>query len=208
MFAIGIPTLNRADLLIPSIHKYVHDFKDVEIHIIDNGKQGLKFDYPNVFVYEQENNLGVASSWNELCTIIFKTKKKDWALLINDDVYLGYKTETIEDVIHSSKVGIVQSLLNFSVLLLNINTYVTVGEFDSKFYPAYYEDSDYLYRMKLIGLRQEVDTRLNPKDARVSQTYEKAPEFVNNAMRYSRERYIEKWGNVPLLERYTTPFNK
>ena len=71
--------------------------------------------------------MGVAGSWNELCSIIYLKQKKDWALLINDDVYLGYKTETVEDVINSSKVGIVQSLLNFSVLLLNVRTYVTVG---------------------------------------------------------------------------------
>jgi GT2 family glycosyltransferase len=205
-FSIGIPTLNRADLLIPSVEKYIEDFPGVDIHIIDNGKQGLKFDSPNVFVYEQDNNLGVAGSWNELCSIIYN--KKDWALLINDDVYLGYNTQTVEAVIESSQVGIVQSLLNFSVILLKVNTYVSVGGFDSKFYPAYYEDSDYLYRIKLLGFRQEVDTRLNPMDARVSQTYEKCPEYVNSAMRYNRQRYIDKWGDIPLMEKFTTPFNK
>ena len=51
MFSIGIPTLNRADLLIPSIEKYIEDFPGVDIHIIDNGNQNLKFDYPNVHIY-------------------------------------------------------------------------------------------------------------------------------------------------------------
>jgi hypothetical protein len=61
--------------------------------------------------------------------------------------------------------------------------------------------------MKLLGVFQGVDAKLNPKDARVSQTYEKSPEFVNDAMKYSRLRYIEKWGNIPLLETYKTPYN-
>ena len=52
-FAIGIPTLNRSDLLLPTLIKYVtEDFKDIEIHIIDNGKQDLSFlnIIPNVFL--------------------------------------------------------------------------------------------------------------------------------------------------------------
>jgi len=72
-FAIGIPTLNRADLLLPTLAKYVtEDFKNIEIHIIDNGKQDLSFlmIFPNVIVYEQDHNIGVAASWNKLCKII------------------------------------------------------------------------------------------------------------------------------------------
>jgi hypothetical protein len=61
--------------------------------------------------------------------------------------------------------------------------------------------------MKLLGVFQGVDAKLNPIDARVSQTYEKAPDFVNDAMKYSRQRYIDKWGNSPLLEKFKTPFN-
>jgi hypothetical protein len=39
-------------------------------------------------------------------------------------------------------------------------------------------------------------------------TQEKDPELVNESMRVNRERYIEKWGNSPLLETYLTPYNK
>lgn len=206
-FAIGIPTLNRADLLIPSLLKYVHDFKGVEIHIIDNGKQDLeKYKQENIYIHTQKKNLGVAGSWNLLCDIIYA--KHEWALLLNDDVYLGYGTDKVIDVIENNiEYGLYQSLHNFSVILLQKEFYNLVGRFDELFYPAYYEDSDYLYRMQLLGFIQGVTHKLNPIDARVSQTYEKAPEFVNNAMKYSRLRYIEKWGNIPLLETYKTPFN-
>lgn len=207
-FAIGIPTLNRADLLIPSLIKYVQDFAGVEIHIIDNGDQDLeKYEkYDNIFVHTQHKNIGVAASWNMLCDIIYD--KHDWALLLNDDVYLGYGADIINQVIDDNNTfGLIQSHLNFSVILLQKEFFEFVGRFDEKFYPAYYEDSDYLYRMKLLGVFQGVDEKLNPKDARVSQTYEKSPEFVNDAMKYSRLRYIEKWGNIPLLETYKTPYN-
>jgi GT2 family glycosyltransferase len=207
-FAIGIPTLNRADLLIPSLIKYVQDFNGIEIHIIDNGDQDLeKYEkYNNIFIHTQHKNIGVAASWNILCDIIYA--KHEWALLLNDDVYLGYDAEIINQVIDDNNTfGLIQSHLNFSVILLQKDFFEFVGRFDENFYPAYYEDSDYLYRMKLLGVYQGVDAKLNPKDARVSQTYEKSPEFVNDAMKYSRLRYIEKWGNIPLLETYKTPYN-
>jgi GT2 family glycosyltransferase len=207
MFSIGIPTLNRADLLLPSLEKYLVDFKNTDIHIVDNGNQNLSNLEENVhtYVHKQKENIGVAASWNKLCQIIFT--KHDWALLINDDVYLGYGNSRVNMCIEMSEVGLVQSELNWSVLLINKDLYEYIGEFDEGFYPAYYEDSDYMYRLKLHGLLHEVNNNLNPLDAKVSQTYEKAPDLVNLSMRFNRQRYIDKWGNVPLLEKYTTPFN-
>ena len=204
MFSIGIPTLNRADLLNPSLEKYQRDFKGVEIHVIDNGQQYLP--ETTACIHKQDFNLGVAASWNKLCRIIFK--KNDWALLVNDDVYLGYTPEVVNAAILKSKVGIVQSYFNWSVILISKELYEKVGEFDETFFPAYYEDSDYMYRLKMLRLRHEINFSLNPLVVMQSQTYEKAPELVNKAMKENRLRYIEKWGNSPLLELFTTPYNK
>jgi len=208
-FAIGIPTLNRADLLLPTLAKYVtEDFKNIEIHIIDNGKQDLSFlmIFPNVIVYEQDHNIGVAASWNKLCKIIFK--KHNHALILNDDVYLGYNTNVVNSVIEKYEYSLVQSYVSWSVILMSKYMYDYIGDFDETFYPAYYEDSDYLYRMKLKGIRQDVEAELNPQTVRISMTQERDPELVNASMEANRLRYIEKWGNSPLLETFLTPYNK
>lgn len=208
-FAIGIPTLNRADLLLPTVAKYItEDFKDIEIHIIDNGKQDLSFlnVFPNVIVYEQDQNIGVAASWNKLCKIIFE--KHNHALIINDDVYLGYNTDVVNSVIEKYEYSLVQSYVSWSVILMSKYMYDYIGDFDEIFYPAYYEDSDYLYRMKLKGIRQDVEAELNPQTVRISMTQERDPELVNASMQANRLRYIEKWGNSPLLETFLTPYNK
>lgn len=210
-FAIGIPTLNRGvDLLLPSLIKYTTtDFKDIDIHVVDNGKQNLSFIQvvaPNVHVYEQQHNLGVSASWNMLCKEIFKSHSH--AVLLNDDVYLGYGTERVLDVIEKYPYSLIQSHISWSVVIISKYMYDYIGEFDETFYPAYYEDSDYLYRMKLKGIRQDVDETLNPEVIRISMTQERDPELVNESMRVNRERYIEKWGNSPLLETYLTPYNK
>jgi len=210
-FAIGIPTINRLDLLQDSLPKYLVDFKDVEIHIIDNGKQNIHQnlpilrEYSNVFVYQEDYNLGVAGSWNKLCNIIFE--KYENALLINDDVYLGYSTEVVEKSIDKTKVGIVQSDFNWSVLLINRDLYEFIGDFDEDFYPAYFEDSDYIYRVKLKGLLHEIDYTLSPKTKRSFGSTEMDKDLNKNFQR-NRARYIKKWGNSPLLETFIKPFNK
>ncbi len=205
MFSIGIPTLNRADLLIPSLEKYVKDFDGTDIYIIDNGNQNINFVHDSVHIDVQKNNLGVAASWNKLCKEIFKTH--DWALLVNDDVYLGYGKTRVHMSMEMSEAGLVQSAHNWSVILINKDLYEYVGDFDEMFYPAYFEDSDYMYRMKLLGLQHEVNLLLDPWDVKVSQTYEKSPELVNLSMKFNRQRYIDKWGGSPLLEQFNSPFN-
>lgn len=206
MFGIGIPTLNRADLLIPSLQKYANDFPQTDIHIVDNGNQDI-FSINKFFhIYKPEKNLGVAGSWNFLCSKIFE--KYDYALIINDDVYLGYDKELVTDVINQNQNTLIQSHISWSVIVISKHLYEYIGNFDETFYPAYFEDSDYLYRMKLNGIRQAVSEKLNPEIIRISMTYEKSPEFVNESMKVNRQRYIDKWGNIPLLETFLTPYNK
>jgi GT2 family glycosyltransferase len=190
------------------LYKYLNDFEGINIHIVDNGNQGIKDDFSNhsnIHIYEPKNNIGVAASWNFLCNKIFEQKK--YALILNDDIYCGYGTDVVIRAIENSKIGITQSFHNFSVLLLSKVLYENIGSFDEIFYPAYYEDSDYIYRVKLKGLLHEIDASLNPEIAHRSMTQEKDPALVNQAMQNNRIRYIDKWGGSPLLEKYITPYN-
>jgi hypothetical protein len=156
-------------------------------------------------VHPQEVNLGVAGSWNYLCDEIFKDN--DYALIVNDDVELGYGLGEVAELLKSVKFGFIQSELNFSVFLISKEFYKEVGRFDEGFYPAYYEDSDYIYRMSLLKRTRGISKKLNPINPRVSQTYEKAPDLVNKSLVANRERYIKKWGGLPLMEKFTLPFD-
>ncbi len=210
-FAIGIPTLNRADLLMPTLKKYAEDFPNTQIYVIDNGEQDLKNwviwkGFQNISVFEEETNIGVAASWNKLCKHIFQ--EHEYALLLNDDIYLGYGEETVEMSIETNPKTLIQAQgVAWSIILINKELYEFVGDFDETFYPAYYEDSDYIYRMRLLGILWIVDSQLNPQVFLQSQTYEKSPDFVNEAMAENRTRYIKKWGGMPLLETYNKPYN-
>ncbi len=83
------------------------------------------------------------------------------------------------------------------------------GLFDQKFYPAYFEDNDFHYRLKLNKMRAvKTNSALyyhfgsrtikeNKDVGIISNTY-----FLTN-----KQYYIEKWGGKPGHELYKTPFN-
>lgn len=206
-FAIGIPTLNRADLLIPALLYYQNDFPNVDIYVIDNGNQEalnvLKL--KNLTIIRQPHNIGVASSWNILCNKIFKIK--DFALILNDDIYLGKNEHEILLLIENMQVELYTSPVDWCTFLLPKATYTTIGEFDEGFFPAYFEDNDYEYRICMNGLQMAKIPFLMPSVFRRSQTLQKDP-TIKEASAKTRDRYVAKWGGEPTFEKYTKPFNK
>ena len=65
-FAIGIPTINRNDLLQEALNKYAETYPDTDIFIIDNGNQRVCSPHPKTEIYVATANYGVAKSWNYL----------------------------------------------------------------------------------------------------------------------------------------------
>ncbi len=233
-FAICIPTLNRADLLIPQLLLYSLDFPNTDIFIYDNGTQiidkklnqiravrGLRNVYEGLkhvtVLGGIGNNIGVAASWNILCEIAFE--KYDYVLMLNDDVYLHCNEFDINCMIPYMKSTGTEFLrceekFQLSVFLISKKCFTEeVGAFDTNFFPAYFEDNDYLYRM---ALRSDVVERsicdevpsLNPHIFRASSTIQKEPKLLDGYMDKNREYYIKKWGGEPHEEKLKTPFDK
>lgn len=204
-FEIGIPTLNRADLLIPSVLMYKRDYPKVKIHIIDNGNQNLSLlDSLSVNIIKNSNNIGVGASWNHLCSLIFANS--DNALILNDDIYLGAEKNKIDDLIKKGK-GFAKSTQDWCSYVISKKVFQKVGKFDECFFPAYYEDKSYEYRMKLLGIPVTNTPILNPYVYRASKTLERMPTLLEASKR-NKNLYIEMWGGEPTKEAFKTPFNK
>jgi GT2 family glycosyltransferase len=207
-FAIGIPTLNRFDLLHPALMFYKQDFPNTKIYVVDNGSQNIKNQIaymPNVILLEQSDNLGVAKSWNLLCNEIYKNHEN--ALILNDDIYLGKKEFEIETLLRDYKSDFYVTLQDWCAFILPKKTFKKVGEFDIKFFPAYFEDNDYHYRMKLLGLKYMQIPFLNPYIYKSSMTIDKEPK-LRDLIQNNREYYISKWGGEPMRETFKKPFNR
>lgn len=207
-FAIGIPTLNRADLLINALGVYVNQFPNTKIFVIDNGGQKLKnvINHPNIIIFEKENNVGVAESWNELCNHIFVNHEH--ALILNDDIVLDGNEGSINKIISDRQKPLYFDVcpLSWCAFIISKKAFNEIGEFDKSFFPAYFEDNDYSYRIKLKGKRIVHNMNIIPKVYRQSQTMEK-DETIRKAYRENQRRYIGKWGGLPEQEKFTKPYN-
>lgn len=211
-FAIGIPTLNRADLLIPSLELYLKDFPSTKIFILDNGCQSelenwhSKANIDRVRLISKGENLGVAKSWNLLLKEIYQ--EHEHAMILNDDIYLGANESNIEYLIDKySTQKLLTNPLDWCVFIMPKSTYAMNGEFDEQFYPAYCEDNDYVYRLKLKGYSVFKTPALLPQVHRESMTLE-MDYTLATAYHENKERYVEKWGGEPDFEVFKRPYNK
>jgi len=203
---VGIPTINRVDLLNEALVNYYNDFPNTEIVICDNGKQNILARENKIVVYRPENNLGVSGSWNMIMDYAIKTNATH-VLMLNDDIYLGKKEEEILHLINLWKGDFYCTELNWCSFILSTEAYKEIGKFDENFYPAYFEDNDYFYRMSLLNKSMIYTALLNPKIYRNSMTIAKEPS-LNNSFEKNRQYYISKWGGEPSKETFTNPFNQ
>lgn len=210
---VGIPTYNRYDILEPTLRKYSVDFQETEIYIVDNGHQSIsitqKWDVEqdrtqSVKVIENKNNVGVGASWNQLCKLIFD--KYEYALILNDDIYFGKSYSRVIELIDKKKPKFIRATPDWCVFLLHKSVYEEVGFFDECFFPAYYEDKSYEYRMRLKGVPILKHPELNPTIYQSSKTLEKEPTLIE-ASKKNKKLYIEMWGGEPSKEKYLQPFN-
>ncbi len=207
LFAIGIPTINRWDLLANAIEKYIFDFQSTRIFIVDNGCQGISKNIHNVSVLEPREALSVAKSWNKLCEHIFYIGCS-YALILNDDIELGGRESDIMQLITSNEeADFIVNTQNWSSFILPATTfYQKVGPFDPEFKGAYYEDNDYSYRLDMAGAVRVQSPVLDPKVFRESMSAAKDKSLLSY-YQHNQDYFIKKWGGLPGQEKYRTPFN-
>ena len=204
---VGIPTINRADLLNEALVKYFEDFIDTEIVVVDNGNQDIIIRENKFFIYRPHQNLGVSGSWNIIMDYANKVNATH-VLMLNDDIYLGKTDEQIIRMIALFQhIHFFNSFMNWSSWILSVEAYKKIGNFDENFFPAYFEDNDYCYRMRLNEFERYNTDYLNPVIYRNSQTILK-DSSLNQNFNKNRQYYASKWGGLPSEETFKTPFNK
>ena len=125
---------------------------------------------------------------------------------MNDDVILQKRENEIRDILKKGTKEhfyLCRPYYNWSSFILTKNVYEKVGPFDEGFKKAYFEDNDYMYRMKLAGVPIKYVDELNPDVYLNSQTIEKNPllgGYIEN-----KEYFLQKWGGLPESETFKTP---
>lgn len=218
--SILIPTINRADLLLNSLLTLADQTEYFEkLLIVDNGHQ--RFRIPSelsgkIGIIESKNNLGVSGSWNLGITELFKADDfVTHVLVLNDDISLG--STQLQDIIEvldaNPEKWMFVGPYYWSVYAISREgakamEFKPEQYFDERFYPAYFEDNDFHWRMRLIDESRYLGgvSAFSPEKYINSGSLEKDPS-LNKTFDQNKRYYISKWGGAPGRERYRTPFN-
>jgi GT2 family glycosyltransferase len=204
---VAIPTVNRADLLNEALAKYFEDFKDTHIAICDNGNQDILTREENFMIYRPQENLGVAKSWNMLMDYSEKIGATH-VLMLNDDIYLGKNENDLNMLIKNDlDADFINSFHNWCSYILRVDMWNKAGKFDEEFFPAYFEDNSFDYKMTLLGAKKSWTSFLDPIVYRNSMTIAKDP-TLNQKFMQNKQMYVQMWGGLPTQEKYLTKFNK
>lgn len=200
----------------------------------DNTKEEAGKLVSDIFSHRRlEERPALSSMWNEGIRDGFQ-RGFDYVLVCNNDIlFHPASIDALTERISKGDVGIATmhnvrgsienpiDIFNFSVpeieesehpdfscFMITKECFDKVGEFDEIFNPAYFEDNDYHYRMKLAGLKainypgaiyyhfgsrtqnEALDTPAVP-----------GPLFVANSMKYQ-----QKWGGMPGSEKHKQPY--
>lgn len=203
---LGIPTINRADLLQEALTLYKDTWYGRNVYIVDNGQQQINTTAYWQKIMKMPTNIGVAASWNLMCRQA-EYKGYTHIALLNDDVVWRKRASEIEDFIAENPADLYLGIdCNWSVVILPLDTWANVGAFDEGFFPAYFEDNDYQYRMKLKGLNIVHTDFCTPEVYLNSQSIAKDPS-LNANFEKNKRRYFQKWGGYQGEEKYKSPFN-
>jgi len=184
-----------------------------------------------------KGNDGVAKAWNYGIQLAKELYKSQYYAILNNDIWLHPETlDIMLKTIKTPGVGLVsgaditgrvveakdvltldipqkgelKETPEFSCFMVKKGTIELIGYFDEKFYPAYFEDNDYHYRMRLKGLRavREPQAIYYHYGSRTIKQGGRVKASVNAGYTINEDYFVQKWGGKPGKERFKTPFNK
>ncbi|MBV9122748.1 MAG: hypothetical protein JO112_05290 [Planctomycetes bacterium] len=201
VFFAGVPTLGRHDLLRECLAGLLEGTcRPRLVFVIDNGG-GFTSSDPRVRVLHPPENLGVARSWN----LLHKLTAPYPLLISNDDIALG--PDACATALATP--GPLVVLCGWACFLQREECWRAVGEYDENFWPAYFEDNDYHYRMQLLGLNYRVPAGgavRHQGSATLRELSEGQRQALACRFEANRAYYLRKWGGLPGSERFRLPF--
>lgn len=187
-FVVGFPTLSRYDLLQEAVNGVNEsELKPKLIYICDNGvgSPEIKSEIPIAYIHNPYN-YGVSATWNQLWDLAGKDK----LFIINDDMRVAKNTF---EVMLNAGTDIVEGH-GYSLFLVTPELRAKVGDFDERFWPAYWEDIDYGLR---VARSEATIAKLTFDDIQHlengSATYHHNP-WMKVYLHENKHRMYRKWG--------------
>jgi hypothetical protein len=171
--------------------------------LVDNSpnSDAKEFEGKGATILYYPENIGVAKSWN--------TGLKagcDWTFFVSVNVAFPNGFSEVLAELNKANDYYLLTDVAWHCNAISKKCVEKIGLFDENFYPAYYEDTDYYYRMRManfdIGEKQVVNSipaetmrQANSLDGGLKLNFVQLAEY-----------YKEKWGGFPGHETFTTPW--
>ena len=223
MMNIGIiiPVLNQFHKAVDAIASIQTQYR-YEVKIITN--------------YRKDQSLSAA--WNEGLEWSLD-RRHSFTLIINDDILFAPQTidnmvktfldaekrlkcamitannirglfeNPLDTLSYSTDVRALQENPDFACFMVRPTIASRVGFFDENFYPAYFEDNDYHYRISLAGLHafNDVSSPFYHYGSQTQNANADIPVVPPAVFELNRIYYIDKWGGPPGSEAFMYPYN-
>ncbi len=195
-----------------------------QIVIVDNSETGAGYtalkhlmdQHSSVHIIPRTQNI-LSGAWNDLMTLF----PDDYIIIANDDV--KPHKHSVEAMVNAAINRPEVAMWNgsgdqtpgvggnsYSFFLLRKWAYCQVGKFDERCKPAYFEDNDYDYRLRILAglIREEVNNAtFDHVGSATTNAMSQQDRMLRHLLFRKVKRYYEsKWGGEPGKERYTEPF--
>jgi hypothetical protein len=179
--------------------------------LVDNGTTWYPTP-PTLDKIEPQRNLGVARSWNYGVQAMINDPEIEQLWLMSTSVeFRKGGLDWVAQMDQADEFALGVAHLGWHLHGFTRKTIETVGSFDEHFYPAYYEDTDYIYRMSLAGLPAPRENGRSWPYIFIDSSYAGDAQALKsglvNAGDESHQYYIRKWGGDQGQETFTTPFD-
>jgi GT2 family glycosyltransferase len=183
-----VPVLNRYDLLQRMLNSV--DVPVEHLLIIDNGTGSDLFfsdKFENVTVLDMPANLGVAGSWN-LGIKSFPYAHR-WFIVSNDVVFRAGALEKLAQA-QRDEITLTADAPHWQAFALGDEAVMDLGLFDEcGFYPAYFEDNDYMRRAEFAGVNiRKLDIELDHDN---SSTIKAGYQSKNDKTFFANQRHYQ-----------------
>ncbi len=220
---LAIPTLSRFDLLEQAVSSAMDGIASPDWVIVLDQRGRLPEATSRaisaavaagdgeITVVTPARQMSVGAAWNALAG-----KAPEGLIIASDDLRFG--RDTLWELVSAAQgnpdgllfVSPQDPLNEFALFLLTRRATDLIGPFDEGFYPAYFEDNDYRYRLKLAGhevVRVPGCTydHVGSATLKAKRSHEQVRHWEDFAR--NRARYVAKWGGLPGEETFAVPFD-
>lgn len=211
-----LPTYVRPDLACRCIDSaFAGTLPPWLVYVVDNWG---RFAHPDrrVHVINPPGNRGYAGSLNLLhqltrwCSRDGSDRDAPYRVLYtNDDI--EFEADSIRRAVELSDQHPFVSLCAFGCMVIREEVWQKVGDVDPNYYPVYFDDNDYTYRMKLAGIEPhfltgDSDAVRHAGSASLHALGADHRRAHDAAFLECQAYYERKWGGPVGAEKFTVPF--